>query len=178
MRTQTHPRKRARARTRLCLRSYKTCPSLVQDLSFACTRHCQREYVSQLSVRINQKKLASTSRSQCKFLVLKSGRLDSNQRPRAPQTCTLTGLSYAPNLLGIMALRRTFSRRSSFLSFLASAKLLNSYVPAKCFAHFFCVGGGIGSQVGLVGARCRAMYALAALPWAAHVRRNIWITNS
>ena len=116
--------------TRLVLRLYKTLPTQVR--------------VPAIRPYINQKKLASTPRSQCKFLVLKSGRLDSNQRPRAPQTCTLTGLSYAPNLLGIMALRRTSCRRSNFLSFLASAKLLNSYVPAKCFAHFFCVGGGFG----------------------------------
>lgn len=31
------------------------------------------------------------------IFLLVSGLLDSNQRPRAPQTCTLTGLSYAPN---------------------------------------------------------------------------------
>ncbi len=29
-------------------------------------------------------------------LIVLSGRLDSNQRPHAPQTCTLTGLSYSP----------------------------------------------------------------------------------
>ena len=34
------------------------------------------------------------------MLSIESGRLDSNQRPRAPQTCTLTGLSYAPNFAG------------------------------------------------------------------------------
>ena len=31
------------------------------------------------------------------MLSIESGWLDSNQRPRAPQTCTLTGLSYIPN---------------------------------------------------------------------------------
>ena len=34
------------------------------------------------------------------MLTMVSGGLDSNQRPRAPQTCTLTGLSYTPNFAG------------------------------------------------------------------------------
>ena len=51
------------------------------------------------------------------MLFLVSGRLDSNQRPRAPQTCTLTGLSYIPNF--------------------ASAKVLAYFGFCKCFANFF-----------------------------------------
>jgi hypothetical protein len=34
----------------------------------------------------------------------KSGRRDSNTRPPAPKAGTLTGLRYAPNILGFMKL--------------------------------------------------------------------------
>ena len=47
-----------------------------------------------------------------------SGWLDSNQRPHAPQTRTLTGLSYTPNLVSGAKVRFCVDLRKSFSVFL------------------------------------------------------------
>ena len=55
------------------------------------------QLVSHLSLVIGSNERRQQTTKVCCLLSRKSGWLDSNQRPHAPQTRTLTGLSYIPN---------------------------------------------------------------------------------
>ena len=78
------------------------------------------------------------------MLFLVSGRLDSNQRPRAPQTCTLTGLSYAPNFASAKVLAY-FEFCKCFPIFLSTSHRFA--VEIKHLEDFFLVGGLVDADV-------------------------------
>ena len=58
-----------------------------------------------------QKKIKKTTFYKIAFLVVVSGRLDSNQRPHAPQTCALPGCATSRTLKTNLA--NTFAHQSA-----------------------------------------------------------------